>query len=220
MTAADKVQASNVWDARYGLPTIPINNNPWIYTAYVFALVKIVDGLVPPSWWEALLKHVQACMTPEGILRRWPDGGGLSHDELIGAAHLSPVAAKSIIVRLEEQDGLYSDPNAEQEYFFRFAFLMPYLRARAGFRVGLVSQIVFSFCILLHGWSYGPTSGDSDTLKFWLMGIEMEKVGLCALAVPAWRKTMAKKGRSLKSIFSTTYLTECPVLGEIAPETL
>ncbi len=218
MTPSEKIEASNVWDRRFGLPTIPIHDNPWIYIAYTFALVRMV-GNVPGTWAEALARHVDACKTPDGVITRWPHGGRLSHDELMGAAYLNHDSAKSIIAKLEEQDGLYGPGQDESDYMFRFVFLKPFLRACAGYRVGIFSQIVFSVSLLLHAFTYKPdVTGDSGTLKNWLMGLELESHGICALTVPLWRKKIEKKGVTLKRIFSKTYLTECPVLAEIAPE--
>jgi hypothetical protein len=224
VTVFEKIESSELWDKRYGLPLIPRHSNPFIYCAYVFKLAKYyTDPSFPDlkvEWEASALEYSALCnVAGNGYFRRWPDGGGgtFSHDEMIGAAYLNRLNAASIGYALLKNDGIY-DSDSEAKNVFRFLFLMPYLKARAGFKVSLPSQILWSAHVVTHALRYNEKTGDSGTLKIWLMAEEMIRFPICKLAYSFWRSRMLKKGRTLKKIFSTSYLTEFPILAEIAPE--
>ena len=98
MTALDLLKQSEAWDPRYSLPLVPMHNNPWIYLAYCTRILRRDGG-----WWSSENKqtfeasiqtHFERCSTDKlGYLKRWPEGGICSHDEILGAAYLNSAFA-------------------------------------------------------------------------------------------------------------------------------
>lgn len=223
MSAIEKLMKSNVWDSRFSLPTIPMHSNPWIYTAYCLLLAGKADKV---DYREKLLVEIDEfyskCLMPSGVMNKWPGGGHTSHDELMGAAWLRPGIAREIVEYLELNDGMYDNESPEKPrekfYMYRFIFLMPYLRACAGLRVSLASQVIWSLAAISNCWKF--TGDSSGVLLFMLMGDKMQNYPISKIAVWFWRRRlMTKFGCTPKLVFQKFYLTEAPVLAEIAQET-
>ncbi len=219
----EKVKASNVWDPRYNLPTVPMHNNPWIYMAYVALLLKQADER--RAWRECsadLYEFARGCEIDMGLIDRWPDGGGgsCSHDEIMGAAYLSMPLAGRIVDRLKKENGRYDNKETDNDISdqeFRFIFLMPFLRACAGLKVGFFSQFMWCVHVLEHALTH-KLGEESGTLKIWLMLDMMERFLICRWVGSFWQSRMRKHGlNGVKDCFKY-YLNECPVLGEIATD--
>lgn len=222
MSALVKVMNSNAWDTRFSLPTVPFHSNPWIYIAYFLNVAGIADG---EDYAKKLSPEVdefyKKCLKVSGVFTKWPEGGFTSHDELMGAAWLRQGIAREIVQYLSEHDGIYDSecPEAPRETHnvYRFIWLMPFLKACAGYKVSFLSQIIWSISAIANSWKFsGDTSG---VLLFWLMCSKMKDYPLSKIAVWFWGHRMKNKhGITPKIIFSKYYLTETPVLAEIAPE--
>lgn len=224
MTYFDKVKNSNAWDPRFGLPLMPIHNNPWIYCAYTFLLLKLCgERRAYQEMRAALIAHLTACETEVyGLYSTWPGGSAhTSVDEVMGMAYLSPAAADRILTHLKDQDGIYDsgeNNRGETMNLYRFIFLVPFLEACSGKRVSLWGQFKWAAHVAFHAFTH-KTGNESDTLLIWLMCDVMEKHFLLRQVIWLWQKRMASQGiDGPRVIFSKYYLTECPVLGEIAVE--
>jgi len=224
MSAIEKLMKSNVWDSRFSLPTIPMHSNPWIYTAYCFLLAGKADKVdYREHFFSQIDEFYAKCLISPGFFNKWPGGGHTSHDELMGAAWLRPGIAREIVEYLELNDGMYDNESKqnnprEKFYMYRFIFLMPYLRACAGLRVSLASQVLWSLSAISNCWKF--TGESSGVLLHMLMCDKMQNYPISKLAVWFWRHRLKTKfGCTPKLVFSKHYLSECPVLGEIALET-
>lgn len=234
-----KIKGSNVWDSRFELPLIPIHNNPFLYSYYVMKMAGYTKEIH-----ERLSLHAENCRTSFGVFDRWPDGSGgiMSFDELMGLAAHHEWAAQEILAYLTETDGVYINrpedvkPHEldEKHYVYRMIFLKPFLRACAGYKVNLISQAQFSafliYDLLTHKFTIDDFfKADAGTdefrkkldapgrLKIWVMLDYMEKYPLSKLAVNWWRRSMRKKDITPKTCFAN-YLSEVPIMWEIAPE--
>lgn len=188
MNDIDILKVGDSWDARYDLPLFPYLNNPWAYGAYVLKLLGRPQELV-----NRFTAHAGYCEIGIGYFRRWPDGSGgpTSHDELLGMAYAcEPVIARRILSRLEEMGGVYNSKDSEYDTMYRFLFLVPFLRKRAGYKVGLTDQLKWSIHVV---WSAVKSNGSSGPLKIWLME-EMKSYPICSAAFAFWKSRMKEKG--------------------------
>lgn len=234
MTVFKSFQASNAWDQRFNLPLVPMHNNPWIYLAYALKMVRLGkhtnDELIELV--DLCEDHLAACRTKVwGEFYRWPDGSGgnTSHDEVMGIAYvdwclkLATKPTQAILSRLQQTDGEYNVQNLpegvpERWNIERFVFLEPFLKACAGFRVGLISQLWFSIPLLVDIFKYKKEDGnESGILLKWIMFEPMEKYLLSGICIQIWKSKMKKLGINPKQIFTEKYLKECPAYGENAP---
>lgn len=198
---------SSAWDPRYDLPTVPIHDNPSIYCAYAGKLIgEEAKELLTPYQ-----KFLEACETKSGYITRWPNGAASSHDELMGAAWFSPAFARRAVGYLNSTDGYWTEDN----YVYRFMFLLPYLRARAHMTVSILSQLKFAAHVLYVSFFSKPGEF-SDHLLIWIMRSAMEEFTPCDLALRIWESRLLSKGYNPKRVFSEHYLTECPVFGQLA----
>lgn len=216
----DKIKESTVWDKNYNLPTIPRHNNGHIYCAYVtLTLEKLGENTSDIR--ASYIDFFNKCQLPNGTFSRWPGGrgGDTSHDEIMGAAYMNDVFARSLIDYLTKMDGQFSVEKQEQynerRNQFRFVWLMPFMKACAGYRVSLFSQAAWGLYALYNAATW---KGDcSGTLKVWLTLDRMKEYPLSAFFGFIWKLWMEKKHKiTPKIIFTKYYLTEEPVLGQIA----
>lgn len=220
MSLLDNFRASNAWDERYRLPTCPNQNNPWLYMAYA-ERIGFCTNQVVVSRIEAEAFGVK-CEIESGLIARWPtkDGGMTSHDELIGACSLSPWLADRIAAYLERHDGEYNSTGEvsdipERYDLFRIVWLMPYVRACAGWQVGLFSQLLWSVSCILSALDADLGGGK---LRFWLMFPQMENLPLCSLAIAFFRACAGARGITPQSAFRIEP-RENPVFADNAPLT-
>lgn len=220
----DQFIESNAWDSRFQLPTCPMNNNPWIYSAYAQKLMK-QDGHVLDD--SAIEQFFAQCSVPKipGLFHRWPDGSGgtNSHDEILGAAYLSRDIAKQILLYLDAHDGDFSDLGETSENPFHFnvyrmVFLRPYLLARAypDQTIGVLSQSAWSGHIIFDAFTRKMDDA-GGALRNWIMFEEMERFPLCKAAISIWKERMRKASLTPKTAFSMEP-HECPVYTQNAPE--
>lgn len=216
----DKIKESTVWDKNYNLPTIPRHNNGHIYCAYVTLILEKL-GENTSDIRASYIDFFNKCQLPNGTFSRWPGGrgGDTSHDEIMGAAYMNDVFARSLIDYLTKMDGQFSVEKQEQynerRNQFRFVRLMLFMKACAGYRVSLFSQAAWGLYALYNAATW---KGDcSGTLKVWLTLDRMKEYPLSAFFGFIWKLWMEKKHKiTPKIIFTKYYLTEEPVLGQIA----
>jgi hypothetical protein len=229
MSILDDFKNSTAWDNEYQLPLVPMHNNPGIYCAYSFKIMK-AHGI--PAFEEIQFIHdfeifAEKCRVAPGLFNRWPEarGGVTSHDEIMGMAYISRKLANEILMYLYESDGIYcnvleelTSRDPERFNVFRLPFLEPFLRARAGYRVGLWNQIKFMGFVMSDYLTRkrDDTKDAGGMLRLWLMLDTMDKFKLCKLANDAWRARMKDYGWSPKRAYEY-YLAECPVFHETAP---
>jgi len=202
-----ELKASNAWDERFGLPTVPFHSNPSIYSAYAAKLIgdEATELLAP---YQKFLEQLE--VTP-GYITKWPGGEKSSHDELMGAAWFSGAFAGRALEHLKKTDGYWTVDN----FVSRFIFLVPYLRARAHLPVSLWNQLKFAAHVLFVSFFSKPGEF-SDHLLIWIMRNAMEEFAVCDLALRIWESRLLSKGYNPKRVFSEHYLTECPVFGQLA----
>jgi len=207
---------TELWHAVWQLPLIPIHANPHMY----LALIAMMNPNIPQGRMDA---YFQACNQAETVYR-FPDGkgGNFSHDEVLGAAAYSQIAAVQLYDRLETNDGSFPDEFGHfpsERYFYRYIFLKPYLRARIGMEVSLVSQSLWSAHVIWSMIMNKRHNFDPDgLLKVWLMGQAVKKYFVMNYFYEMWKKVMKSRGIGPKMIFKDHYLNECPTMARIAPD--
>lgn len=240
--AYDELLSSNVWDKRFDLPCVPTDLNPHIYAAYAIRVLESqsrLDGLAPYTYqWArgpldsqneelshsgaaALREHyadtfLKSCEKSPGLITTYPGGGPSSYDDAHGAAFLNPGFASRCIDRLSRHDGAYTDEtDSEEKNVYRFPFFLPALKAHAGFRVGILTQLQFALALLFK--FFFPTKGEySGHLLLWLSFPAMGKFPISGAAIEFCTKRWVSQGLSPKKIFSESYLTGCPWFSEWA----
>jgi hypothetical protein len=202
MNAWEAFQQSAAWDQRFNLPLCPTLNNPWIYFAYALKISKENGALCAGALIAVqimAIRHAEKCRIKHGLFNRWPDcsGGVFSYDEALGMAYISPELARELCLYLYEQDGIYCNKpdemnalNEEKFNLYRFIFLEPYLRARAGLRVGLLSKLKFALHVVISTFKFNPNDEEGMS-KIWLMHEEMDRFILCRIAFYFWFKKLS-----------------------------
>lgn len=208
-TAIERLKESNVWDDKYGIPNAPAFNNPHIYVAYCYMIAKKADEAqlaFPLDNKDTVEKYLimgqmyrrffNLCKINEdtvfegkklknGAFSRFPGGrgGDTSHDEIMGAAYMDNGISAYLIDYLTKLDGQFTANEValydESRNQFRFWWLMPFLKACAGYRVSLLSQFAWGLYAVIDavGWK-GDCSGP---LKTWLMYDKMKKYPVSAI---------------------------------------
>ena len=220
MTRLEQLQQSDAWDAQWDLPIAKAGGNPWIYMAYADLTLKLHGETLER---EPIYEYAEACRVAYGLFYRRPDGsfGPTSHDELIGIASLCSGLAAEVVQYLDDRDGLYEThgPDAYPERYnvYRFLWLRPYLAARAGYRVSLISQAIWSLKLVVEAWSdrNGAKQGPGPRLRAWLMAAEMRRFPLCYLAWRFYRYMIERGGNTLRNDLMQE--PAWPVLAEMAP---
>jgi hypothetical protein len=222
----EKFEASSAWDSRYNLPLCPGNNNPWIYMAYAVLLMELSgDGSYVGRLMveNHFIKCEAAAPKPApGLFMRWPDGSGgqNSHDEIMGAAFLSPWIAKRILAYLDANDGEFNvtgEPETPMQFnVYRMPFLRPYLLACAGTTPSPLSQAAWILSLAVDGL-LRKKEDCGGALRFWLMTKVMERYPMCRLAIWFWKRRV-QKIQTPKSCL-TIEPGEHPIFGQCAPET-
>jgi hypothetical protein len=218
----EQIKNSNIWDKRFGLPLVPGLNNPFFYLALI---TKIYRGLQAVPFFAGTQEYIDGCKKDRGLYHRRPDGTGgvTSHDELIGIAYLDQDAAQGILGYLQMRDGVYNNSGASEEdsgerfNLFRFPWFISYLKARAGFRVGLHSQFFYATHVYLDAKkNQNPLSESPDArLMIWLMNEEMGKYPLCNLAIRYWERVMNKYQKTVSGWFKD-HLPNYPIFATLS----
>jgi hypothetical protein len=184
------------------------DDNPFLFTAHAIALK---ERLKEDSW--LLSKNAyelyKACCDYPGKMRRWPSStGDVSYDEIIGAAYIGWASKQWGIAHELVAYGIKTDwtwdiqdetrAKLMYEYARNISFV-PFLRACARMRVGVLSQAKWSIGLLLSLLSKkGETSGkllmDIQIVPVW------EASGFVGkLAIQVWLYFMKRqypKGRA------------------------
>lgn len=205
MTMLSRLETSDVWDEEWQLPIARAGGNPHIYTAYCDLILKLYgEGI----WAWKYDEFFASCTVPgqAGLFKRWPDGrfGNTSHDEVMGAAHMSNILAFLIIRRLDESGGTFNplglpESKPERWNLYRMVWLRPYLSSRARYRVNLFEQLLWAAKVFISAfrdhknWKVGP----GPRLRAWLMAYEMRRYPICLAAWRFYRKRMERAGCSL-----------------------
>jgi hypothetical protein len=208
---------TELWHVLYQLPLIPIHANPHFYLALV---MLCSPGSVPQPRADA---YFQSCVGHDTYYR-FPDGrgGNFSHDEILGAASYSQIAAAELYDTLETNDGIFPDEFGHlvaTRYFYRYVFLKPYLRARLGMPVSAFAQSFWSMHVVWSIFMNRQNNFDPDgLLKVWVMGQSVKNYPEMNFFYELWKKVMKSRGIGPKMIFAGHYLTECPSMARIAPD--
>ena len=159
MEALKKLINSTAWHWEYGLPLVPRHNNPWLYAAYSFKLLKIngIRAIDEIEMQKRFRKHFEECQLTRGLINRWPGGSGgmISHDELLGAAFVSRYLAREIYFYLKKSKYFYINKpeeinNGISKYkynIYRFPWLIAFIKSRAFISPSFFEKIYFSFRI-------------------------------------------------------------------------
>ncbi len=230
----NKIVASNAWSNPHQVPICPSTHNPWIYGAYALKVLRKVG--IPAGEEMTLLQNFRAyadkCRIVSGLFNRTPAGDiWTSHDELMGIAYIDSRLAAEIVQYLSEHDGFYTNlpqdaeaaktdiKKAVQFNVYRFPWLLPYLKAAAGYYVNPVSQSLFALHLLndIRVTKPNLTTDAGGRLRIWLMLEPMERFVISGLACSLWRWRMKKLGYSPKNQLAIEP-QECPILSELAPD--
>lgn len=225
MAFAEIIEKSEVWHKEYNLPLIPTHLNPHFYNAVIWTLLRSIGEDVPQSWYKADYEYNAACRkeNPDRFVI-YPDfrGGEFSHDECIGRAATSHIGASEILSDLSKFDGVYPRKDGSYEWkrnFYRFIFLVPFLKHRAGYILNPFSRLMWCAHVMFSAIGSKSETFDPDgCLKIWVMGEHMKELIGCNWVYSFWKYRMKRINVGPKRIFTSHYLTECPVLGILAPE--
>jgi hypothetical protein len=222
MTALEKFQQSDAWDARYNLPTCPEYNNPFLYMAYADLVIEQAEGAgLSQALVNSYFDRCQFRFKEIGLFNRWPDGSGglVSYDEIMGAAYFGPKFAVLIHDYLEEHGGIFNntgeDKPDESMDIYRFIFMRPYLLACCGFRVSLWDQLLVALNLLLDCFSFASNGGK---LKNYLLIYKMKGCWLVQLIGVFWRWQMKRHGCTFKTCLSKEPGDRYPIFGELAKD--
>lgn len=220
MTAYQELLESNVMDPRFDLPLVPDHLNPHIFCAYAVRMLEsngdVGGSLTIRSKYTA--DFLSRCEKGSGLITTFPGSDIASHDDVYGAAFLDSRFAGRALDFLKHSDGIYSQlPTDVHRFYYRFIFFTPALKAWAGFRVGIFSQVQFSAALAAHMMTEkkGETS---NHLLFWLALPAMRKGLISGPAVLIWSYFWQKRGVTPKSVFTNNYLTICPWFGKWAKD--
>lgn len=213
---------SNAWSLNYNLPIVEFHNNPHLYMAYAYKIIRLWDKESAAKIIPYFYLYASQCQINFGLFYRYPDkrGGPTSHDELIGIASMSEFLAKHIYNYIKNHNGVYDngeDPHVKYRFFrynlYRFPWAIVYIKACAGYKLSCFDKFVFNLFLKLDMINY-KGSNEGGRLRIWLMLDVMEKH--IPKTVKLWKKDMRAHGLSPKECF-TFYLSECPVYHQYAP---
>lgn len=224
----EKLKASNVWDPRYDLPLCPAYNNPWLYMAYAqLCLLRAGESLNIPQIDDFFKQCEAGAAKPHesGLFARWPFGSDqTSHDEVLGAAFLSPWIAERILRHLDQTDGEFDPmqiPKQSQLQWnvFRFPFVRPYLQACSERNVSEISEAIFASHLGVDGITRKPDD-HGGVLRNWLMAEKMNEHNLAGAARSIWIIRIHLLGMTPKGSLSVEpgENGRHPIYAEIAPE--
>lgn len=230
-----RLVGSSAWHNFYGLPICPGTANPWIYGAYALKVARAagITSTEEISLLNQFQIYAHDCEAGErGLYHRTPEGDRwTSHDELMGIAYVAPDLARPIIDYLSSHDGFYANLPEDREAmktnlklavqlnFYRFPWLLPYLKACAGYWVNPFSQVLFALHLLndMRVTKSGSTEDAGGRLRIWIMLEAMEKLTIAGVACSLWKKRMNSLGYSPKNQLAIEP-REHPILSELAPE--
>lgn len=182
MGILDELMADKAWDPRWdGKPVFPQHNNPHLYLALVFKVLRQNGILYTPAW-----TFIQSCRNPKtGLLNRYPngDGGQFSHDEAIGVLYYS-----SDDLTLDQLYGAYDNLGVGfqvGQLLCRMLPMMAFAHARLEGRVPFILRLAFAGYCLKHAFS--SDDGAKAHIHIWLMSEEMHKYAVCREALLVWR---------------------------------
>lgn len=202
MTALERLRNSDAWNHAYGIPCGNGHHNPWIYLGYAEMVLRLNGEQIPS---DKLNEFYLACAVDVGLIKRWPDSTiPTSHDEVIGAAHMSREIAIDILTYLDRSGGDFNplglpENRPERWNLYRFPWLRPYLAACSGWRVSLFAQAAWALKLVIEAFGDADSSktGPGPRLRAWLMAAEMRRFPLCLLAWKFYRWRIERRGCSL-----------------------
>lgn len=156
------------------------------------------EAMLTAGWilWPQYLTFFKACEVEPGLIKRYPGrmGGGISQDEMIGAATLDVLAADRLY-QYGEAHHWYFNPDATaftlSNWYGRFLDFKPYIKMRAGYRLNIIDKIGWSIMTVL-----SPLSAESNTsgklLKWSQLSSMQGNNWLCDMAIKFWKWKMTR----------------------------
>lgn len=186
------LQAGHYLDAQYGV----VSNSTGScdnYHLFSAEAAEVADWIL----WPQYATFFKACEVEPGLITRYPHrvGGGISQDEMIGAATLDSNAAERIY-DYGEAHHWYFDPDKTPftwaNWYGRFIDFKPYIKLRAGHKLNLWDKLAWSMMTVLSPMSeYSNTSG--KILK-WIQLRKMQGNNrICDLAIKYWKYRMKRE---------------------------
>lgn len=219
MTAFEQLKQSNIWHKEYDLPLSPQNNNPHFYCALSAKTTK-------NHGFENYLHYYKKCELAPGLIQRWPvqsKDDVTSHDEIIGACYLHPLAAKEIYRYLTNNDWVYNNTNIPPEIpeaynLGRIFWFVTYVKHMAGVNVSLLSKLSWCLHLLVDMIKTKKDTQDaSGRHLIWVMSEHMKELPICNWTYNLWCWRMNKLGITPKAMLKLEP-RENPILSELAPE--
>ncbi len=228
MGAQELFRDSSAWDRKWDLPLVPAHNNPWIYGAYAYQLMKL-NGILDFERRDLefrFYKYFSLCTVRQGLINRFPDGRGgqTSHDELMGAASINPLMAREIYFYLKISKGYYINRPDElkgRKQFFRhnirrFPWAVCYIKLAGGINPSLFQTFYTYGHILLNAYS----GSEGGSLRVWLMREHLSKNKILKHAYKKWEKIKEKRGDANPAAWFMGELPNEKVFIELSPEKL
>lgn len=209
---------SRAWDERFNCCTVPEHNNPHIYLAY---WVKCEDNYY--SCKELAIGFGNWTRRDDGFYNRWPErfpsGGLISWDELMGLGYLGREFPFNILFEAYCRRGFYDNEFPDnprfKSFIYRFPHLIAYLKFKRDGRVNIFWSSVLAIWVLIA--SLSKDEGVGKHLRVWLIGKDISKMFLPRMALRYWQKKRIDKELDISTCFKR-YFPTIPEFSEMAKE--
>lgn len=176
------------------------------------------ESMLVAGWnlWPQYTSFYKGCEIEPGLIVRYPGrtGGGISQDEMIGAATLDENAAKRIYAYGQAHWWCFNPDKVSfslSNWYGRFLDFKPYIKMRAGEKLNIFQQAAWSIMTVLSPMSSeGNTSGK---LLKWSQLRSMEgKYWLCDQAIKFYRWRMQRQyPGGVKQVMGIYFGTNHPI---------
>ncbi len=176
------------------------------------------EAMLVAGWniWPQYARFFKDCEVKPGLIKRYPNrvDGGISQDEMIGAATLDENAAKRIYDYGQSHFWYFNPDNTSftlANWYGRFLDFKPYIKFRAVGSMNIFQQIAWSIMTVL-----SPMSSSDNTsgkiLKWTQFKALKGRYWLCDQAIKFWKWRMKKSYvNGMKSVFTIYFGPNHPI---------
>jgi hypothetical protein len=204
--------AQDYLDRQYGVVSNAPHSSCDNYNLFSAEAMEIAGW----EFWPQYVSFYKASEIEPGLITRYPhrENGGISQDEMIGAATLDQQAAERIY-EYGQNHFWYFNPDKQpfslSLWFGRFLDFKPYIKHAAGHKLNIFQQLAWAIMTVLSPMSDpGNTSGK---LLKWTQLRRMENhYFICDVAIKWWRYRMTREyPGGLKSVMGIYFGSDHPM---------